>query len=202
MEGFPLRQEERKQQTIQLLLDSTKELILDKGCDSVTLKDIMEVSGLSKGAIFHHVKSKDEIFAWVLQERLKETNERFMNQVEQGGQSFDEPMQKITDSLSALENPQDVTNKVLMYLFGKEDQPVVAEVLQQYYEQSLQFSKQWISIGQQHGVIPQSVEADKTAEMFVLLSLGLRVRSSIPSVPVTFNSRDFSSFMVDILKPR
>lgn len=196
-----MKQEERRQQTTQLLLDSTKELIREKGCHSVTMKDIMDRSGLSKGAIFHYVKSKDEIFAWVLQERLEETNDQFMNVVENGEKAFDGPMQNIMDSLPALEDAQDVTNKVLMYLLGKEDQPRVAEVLKQYYERSVHLSKQWILTGQRHGVIPESVNTDKTAEMFVLLSLGLRVRSSIPFASAAFNAQDYSSFIVNILNP-
>ena len=43
---------------------------------------------------------------------------------------------------------QDVTNKVLIYLLGKEDQPAVAEALKQYYERSVHLSKQWILTGQ------------------------------------------------------
>lgn len=200
--GNTLKHEERRQQTTRLLLDSIKELIREKGCHSVTMKDIMEKSGLSKGAIFHYVKSKDEIFAWVLQERLEETNDHFMNAVEQGEKTLDGPMQKIIDSLSVLEDAQDVTNKVLIYLLGKEDQPIVAETLNQYYERSVHLSKQWILTGQLHGVISESIDTDKTAEMFVLLTLGLRVRSSIPLASVSFNTQDYSSFMVNILKSR
>ncbi len=199
--GFTLKQEERRLQTTQLLLDSTKELIREKGCHSITMKDIMEQSGLSKGAIFHYVKSKDEIFAWVLQERLEETNERFMNEVEQGRKTFDGPMQKLIDSFKALEDANDVTSKVLMYLLGKEDQPLIAEALKRYYERSVHLSKQWIMTGQRHGVIPESVNTDKTAEMFVLLSLGLRVRSSIPFASAAFNAHDYSSFIINILNP-
>ncbi|WP_244226785.1 TetR/AcrR family transcriptional regulator [Paenibacillus protaetiae] len=80
--------EERREQTTRPLLDSIKELIREKGCHSITMKDIMEKSGLSKGVIFHYVKSKDEIFAWMLQERLEETNDHFMNAVEQGADLF------------------------------------------------------------------------------------------------------------------
>lgn len=196
-----MKQEERRHQTTKLLLDTTKQLILEQGCQSITMKDIMDNSGLSKGAIFHYVKSKDEIFAWVMQERLEETNERFMKQVEQGPRTFDGPMQQLTESFRALEDPNDVTNKVLSYLLGKEDQPKVAEVLKQFYERSVYLSTEWIAAGQRHGVIPESVDVDKTAEMFVLISLGLRVRSSIPLLPASFNSHDYSTFVVSILKP-
>lgn len=196
-----MKQEERRQQTTRQLIDATKELIREKGCHSVTLKDIMEKSELSKGAIFHYFKSKDEIFVSVLQERLEETNERFVNEVEQGRRTFDGPMRQIARGLPALEDAQDITNKILMYLLGREDQPAVAEALKQFYERSVQLSKQWIATGQRHGVIPESVDTDKTAEMFVLLSLGLRIRSSFPIAPASFTAADFSSFMVNILRP-
>lgn len=195
-----MKQEERREQTIRQLLHATKELLQDRGCHSITMKDIMEKSELSKGAIFHYVKSKDEIFAWVLQERLEETNKHFMNQVEQAPKTFDGPMQVVSSNLAALEDAQDVTNKVLMYLLGKEDDPAVAEVLKNYYERSVYLSKQWIVSGQQHGVILESVDPDKTAEMFVLLSLGLRVRSSLPIKLTSGTAQDISSYIVNILK--
>lgn len=197
--GFILKQDERRLQTTRLLLEKTKELIREKGCDSITMKDIMDRSGLSKGAIFHYVKSKDELFVWVLQERLEETNELFMNVVEQGSRSFDEPYQKIFESILAYADA-DVTNKLLMYLFGKEEKPVISEALKRYYERSVFLSRQWIETGQRHGVILESVDAGKTAEMFVLLTIGLRVRSTIPSVSSVFSAADFSSFIIDILK--
>ncbi len=125
-----------------------------------------------------------------------------MNEVEQRGKSFDGPMQKITERLSVLEDGQDVTNKVLMYLLGKEDEPHIAEVLKQFYDRSVHLSKQWILTGQRHGVIPESVDTDKTAELFVLLSLGIRVRSSFPFARATFNTQDFASFMINILQSR
>jgi AcrR family transcriptional regulator len=165
------------------------------------MKDIMEKSGLSKGAIFHYVKSKDEIFVWLLEERLEDTNGRFMEAVEQGNGTFDGPMGQIAQGMPALEDAQDVANKVLMYLLGKEDQPAVAEALQRFYERSVHLSRQWIAVGQQHGVIPASVDTDKTAELFVLLSLGMRVRSSFPVGPAAFTAQDFTSFMARILTP-
>jgi AcrR family transcriptional regulator len=195
-----MKQEERRKQTIRKLLDATKELIREKGCDAVTMKDIMEHSQLSKGAIFHYVKSKDEIFVWVLQERLEETNAHFMSEVEQGEHTFEGPMAQITKSLQVIEDQQEVTNKILLYLLGKENEPSIAEALKQFYERSVHLSGGWIKTGQQHGVIPPSVDADKTAELFVLLSLGLRVRSSFPGITSSFTIHEFFSFISDTLQ--
>lgn len=198
--GGDLKQEERRQQTIRRLMDSTKALIREKGCHAVTMQDIMDRSGMSKGAIFHYVKSKNEIFVWVLQERLEETNEKFMKEVEEGRRSFDEPMEKIKDSIIAYERPDDVTNKVLLYLLGKEEDPLVAEALKQYYDRSVHLSKLWIETGQRHGVIPDTVDGEQAGEMFTLLTLGLRIRSSIPQARVAFTARHLADFIHRMLQ--
>ena len=194
-----MKQEERRQQTIRRLMDTTKELITEKGCDSITMQDIMSRSGMSKGAIFHYVKSKNEIFIWVLQERLEETNGNFMQEVEQGRRNFDEPMRKIKESILAYENPYDVTNKVLLYLLGKEEDPMVAEALKNYYDRSVYLSKMWIETGQRYGVIPETVDAEKTGDMFTLMTFGLRIRSSIPQAQAVFKAQDLTEFISGIL---
>ncbi|CAM4195378.1 TetR/AcrR family transcriptional regulator [Paenibacillus phoenicis] len=196
-----MKQEERRQRTLRRLIDATKELIQEKGCHSITMQDIMSRSGLSKGAIFHYINSKDDIFVLILQEGLEETNRRFMNEIEQGRRNFDDPMQKIKDSIVEFENPQNVTNKVLVYLFGKEEDPAVAEALKQFYERTVFLSQLWIETGQQHGVIPETVEADKTAELFTLMTLGFRIRARIPNVQALVNAQDLTSLMTDILNP-
>lgn len=196
-----MKQEERRQRTLRRLIDATKELIQEKGCHSITMQDIMGRSGLSKGAIFHYINSKDDIFVLILQEGLEETNRRFMNEIEQGRRNFDDPMQKIKDSIVEFENPQNVTNKVLVYLFGKEEDPAVAEALKQFYERTVFLSQLWIETGQQHGVIPETVEADKTAELFTLMTLGFRIRARIPNVQALVNAQDLTSLMTDILNP-
>lgn len=196
-----MKQEERRQQTTRRLIDATKALIEEKGCYSITMQDIMGRSGLSKGAIFHYVKSKDEIFVWILQEGLEETNERFMNEIEQGRRNFDDPMQKIKESIFAYESPHNITNKVLLYLLGKEEDPMVAEALKQYYDRSVYLSKLWIETGQGHGVIPKTVDAAKTAEMFTLMTLGFRIRSSIPNALAILKAQDLTALMTDILNP-
>lgn len=194
-----MKQEERRLQTTRLLLETTEALIREKGCHAVRIQDIMERSGLSKGAIFHYVKNKDELFLRLLQERLEETNRRFMEAVGQS-RDFAGPMGKIAESLRAYDRREDVTNKAMIYLLGKADDPAVADALRSYYERSVRLSGTWIETGQRHGVIPASVDAGRTAELFVLMTLGLRVRSLIPGAPATLAAEDAAAFMAEILQ--
>ncbi|AJY76720.1 TetR/AcrR family transcriptional regulator [Paenibacillus beijingensis] len=195
-----MKREQKREQTLQLLLDTTKTLISEKGCTQTTLSDIMQQSGLSKGAIFHYVSSKDELFSLVLKAAVDETNNRFFDAVHLGEKEFDAPMQEIAKGISILGDAGDVTNLILMYLISKSDQPAVKEVLNHFYEHSVRTSKKWIATGQQHGIIPPHINADQTAELFVLLSYGLRVRAAMNSESA-FGISDFVGFITGILQP-
>ena len=48
--------------TVDKILDVSERLFLEKGYDNTTIQDIVnELGGLTKGAIYHHFKSKEEI---------------------------------------------------------------------------------------------------------------------------------------------
>ena len=48
--------------TVERILDAAQRLFLEKGYDNTTIQDIVnELDGLSKGAVYHHFKSKEEI---------------------------------------------------------------------------------------------------------------------------------------------
>jgi AcrR family transcriptional regulator len=51
------------EETIRLILDVSQRLFLKKGYEDTSIQDIIDgLGGLSKGAVYHHFKSKEEIF--------------------------------------------------------------------------------------------------------------------------------------------
>lgn len=66
------------EETHQLILDVSTKLFFEKGYDQTSLQDIIDgLGGLTKGAIYHHFRSKEEILIAVV-ERLSEENNREM----------------------------------------------------------------------------------------------------------------------------
>jgi AcrR family transcriptional regulator len=48
--------------TVERILEASQRLFLEKGYDNTTIQDIVdELGGLTKGAVYHHFKSKEEI---------------------------------------------------------------------------------------------------------------------------------------------
>ncbi|MFR3031797.1 MAG: TetR/AcrR family transcriptional regulator [Blautia sp.] len=50
------------EETVEKILEVSQRLFLEKGYDNTTIQDIVDnLEGLSKGAIYHHFKSKEAI---------------------------------------------------------------------------------------------------------------------------------------------
>jgi len=58
------------EETVKKILDVSEQLFLEKGYDHTTIQDIIDhLGGLTKGVIYHHFKSKEEIFNTILEKR-------------------------------------------------------------------------------------------------------------------------------------
>ena len=60
----------RSEETRQRILDVAARLFSDKGFDGTGVAEICEVSGVSKGAFYHHFPSKQTVFLQLLQDWL------------------------------------------------------------------------------------------------------------------------------------
>ena len=61
------------EETVKLILDVATHLFVEKGYDATSLQDIINETKLSKGAIYHHFSSKEEIFEAIFH-RIGEEN--------------------------------------------------------------------------------------------------------------------------------
>ena len=71
------------EQTIERILDVSSKLFFEKGYENTSVQDILdELGDLSKGAIYHHFKSKEDIFD-AIATNIGELNIPFYKQVQQ-----------------------------------------------------------------------------------------------------------------------
>jgi len=53
-------------ETVELILSASMKLFNEKGFDKTSMQEIVDASGISKGSIFHHFNSKEEILTAVI----------------------------------------------------------------------------------------------------------------------------------------
>lgn len=180
-----------------LLITTAEQLVREKGCRAATLKDIMERSGLSKGAIYHYVRSKDELLGLVLQESFEAVNQQFMAALSESGVNHnpEEPFQVISRELRNMLHENDVSVRIFIYLLSQMDNPDISNRMRDLYENVVSTSVAWIKTGQQCGAIPNHIDPRKIAEMFVMFSYGMQIRHSISPESTSFTLDDFDMFM-------
>ena len=63
------------EETVKLILDVAFRLFMEKGYEHTSIQDIIDnLGGLSKGAIYHHFKSKEDILVAVTEKMTAESN--------------------------------------------------------------------------------------------------------------------------------
>ncbi|MBX7526346.1 TetR/AcrR family transcriptional regulator [Qipengyuania vesicularis] len=71
-----VKQEERSASTRAKLLEAFRRLLLSRGLQATTTQLVLEDTGLSKGALYHHFRSKDEIIEALYAQESEATLER------------------------------------------------------------------------------------------------------------------------------
>ena len=81
------------------ILEVSKNLFLEKGFDNTSIQDIIDgLGGLTKGVIYHHFESKDEI----LQSIVSENNQEILNYNWRGDTALKKIQNSLMDAFSNL----------------------------------------------------------------------------------------------------
>jgi AcrR family transcriptional regulator len=70
------RQEIRTKETRELLMRAAKTIFIRDGYEGADLNDIADLAGRTKGAIYGHFKSKEDIFFALIEDHRKEYREK------------------------------------------------------------------------------------------------------------------------------
>ena len=87
-------------ETRKKILEVSKDLFLKKGFDNTSIQDIINgLGGLTKGVIYHHFESKDEI----LQSIISENNQEILNYNWRGDTALEKIQNSLMDAFSDFE---------------------------------------------------------------------------------------------------
>src|SRR5689334_2240318 len=85
----------RSTATISNILDAARGLFIEKQYADVTLREITELAGVTKGALYHHFSTKEELYAQMIQRCLSEVKEEIQASLQHTqGESCRETLQK------------------------------------------------------------------------------------------------------------
>ena len=166
--------------------EETKRLIREKACSlfsrkgfkNVTMKDICMETGLSRGGLYRHYDSTQQIFSEIIDSLMKAQDDEFSEKMEKGYsavQIFNEILERyrieMLDSTGSLGLAIDE--------FNSEIQSDSSDnILLKQYEHSVNVWKDFISYGIQRGEF-KKVDSDELVDIIIFSYQGVRMYSEI-----------------------
>ena len=80
---------EKSNQKKQLILETARKIFMEKGYKDVTMKDIVEACGISRGGLYLYFESTKEIFLEVLKMESQETDDLFSVKIQEDATASD-----------------------------------------------------------------------------------------------------------------
>ena len=109
--GVIMARNRNPEETRRKILEVSKELFLEKGFDNTSIQDIIDgLGGLTKGVIYHHFESKNEI----LQSIISENNQKILNYNWRGETGLEKIQNSLMDSFSNFEQQRLVYSASIM----------------------------------------------------------------------------------------
>ena len=81
--------------TRERILDAAQNLILDRGYVGMTVEHVLDAVGITKGAFFHHFKSKDDLARALLQRFADKDAQIYKETRERAEKLSDDPLQQM-----------------------------------------------------------------------------------------------------------
>ena len=155
------------------ILEAALHCFSSKGYHLTTVDDIVKACGLSKGAVYHYFKSKEEIFLSLLQRR----SDAVLQELAEKLSTIPSPLEKLRYWIRN-DSTFDLKKKKFMYVHIESwmyatDAPHVREQLKKSFDAFFQLTEDIIREGQQLGEIKEDIDPYRAASMFWSLHDGI-----------------------------
>jgi AcrR family transcriptional regulator len=145
------------------IIDAAIEVLLDKGVAAARMNDFVEASGLSKGGVYHHFNSKEDLLIGVLSSFLD-------NNIDRIHISIDPKQSAYTQLIAVLQNHEELMlelgqyNQLFLDFFSQAPYlPRFRELMRQQYEVFQTVLADLVRLGIKQKVFAASTDADAIA---------------------------------------
>lgn len=177
--GVVVARNKHPEETVSLILDVAFRLFMEKGYEHTSIQDIIDqLGGLSKGAIYHHFKSKEDILVAVTNRMTEESNKMLEHIRDCTGMTGKEKLKKIFKD-SILRPVQDDIFTVAPDL--KHNARLLYSIFQETIEEA---APNYILPIIEQGVLDGSIQTDCPAEFAELIVLVANIWMN----PMIFNN--------------
>jgi AcrR family transcriptional regulator len=173
-------------ETREKILQEGFRLFLEKGYRNVSLSDLVEAVGVTKGGFYHHFKSKDELYIEVMHTYFIDLFDSFIAQMEKSGGTVRSRLEQLFrnvgvtyDQLSALVGRERFRGIINMLFSGIHRFDFIIQWTAERYQRMIDRLAELIETGKQTGEVYPGVDAEAAAFHGIALGEGIAVLWSL-----------------------
>ncbi len=167
----------KREKTRNAILDESYALFAKKGFKQVTMKDVCEVTGMSRGGLYSHFSGTDKLFAALLERIMENSIMDFQTEIEKRSSATEILDRTLSLMEEEMRHPEDSLS-VAIYEYAETVDPGVMERLNRNAEKKW---KKLVAYGINRGEF-QDVNVDEIVNVILYSYQGVRMWSRI--IPV------------------
>jgi len=165
--------EDRKHETHERILAAAEELFLTRGLNETSMNDIVEATGLSKGALYNHFEGKEELILAIHERKVEETIEQFTGSTPVAMSAM-EKLSRLADLALRLDaHPRTFQASNFEFMAAVSRNPAARPAINKRHSRLTGFIKAMVEEGQASGEFREDVDAGQVAAILFAAAEGL-----------------------------
>lgn len=174
----------KKERTRESIIKESCALFASKGFKQVTMKDVCEITGMSRGGLYSHFSGTDKIFEAVLEKITENSATDFQTEIKEGTSAVKILERTLDNMEEEMKHPEDSLS-IALYEYAE---TVNTDVMERLERNAKEKWKLLIHYGVKRGEF-QDVNVDEIVNMILYSYQGVRMWSRIiPMKPKTIRS--------------
>ena len=174
----------KRERTRESIIKESYTLFTGKGFKQVTMKDVCEITGMSRGGLYSHFSGTDKLFEAVLEKITEKSATDFQTEIKEGTSAVKILERTLDNMEEEMKHPEDSLS-IALYEYAE---TVNTDVMERLERNAKEKWKLLIHYGVKRGEF-QDVNVDEIVNMILYSYQGVRMWSRIiPMKPKTIRS--------------
>ncbi len=174
----------KRERTRESIIKESCTLFAGKGFKQVTMKDVCEITGMSRGGLYSHFSGTDKLFEAVLEKITEKSATDFQTEIKEGTSAVKILERALDNMEEEMKHPEDSLS-IALYEYAETVNTDVMERLNRNAEEKW---KKLIRYGVKRGEF-QDVNVDEIVNVILYSYQGIRMWSRImPMKPITIRA--------------
>ena len=174
----------KRERTRESIIKESYTLFAGKGFKQVTMKDVCEVTGMSRGGLYSHFSGTDKLFEAVLEKITEKSATDFQTEIKEGNSAVKILERTLDNMEEEMKHPEDSLS-IALYEYAE---TVNTDVMERFNRNAEEKWKMLIQYGVKCGEF-QNVNVDEIVNVILYSYQGVRMWSRIIAMkPETIRS--------------